>query len=263
MKLVATTVSRGVKQGDHGALYLIDTETENCTQIIKYADEIDYSGRGGDRGLRGIARYGDSVYVCAASKVLVMENALIINELEHPLLGYLHDIIVDEKGLMVVSTKYDCLLHYSFMLQRWDFGMYLDEHQNMMWFDPDRTTLSPNNKWHINSLSDDFVCGLRLNKTISLGSSQDINVPLGTHNHRLIKGVHFYCDTDTNTVVYGEKKYTFSKKSKYTFLRGVTWDSEHIIVGQTPASVHVFDYDLNLIKSINLPEPEASIQSLL
>jgi len=56
-QLITTSVVRGSHQGEsHGGVYLIDIEGN---EILKPVDwntlDIDWSGRGWDRGLRGIA----------------------------------------------------------------------------------------------------------------------------------------------------------------------------------------------------------------
>ena len=55
-KFVATSVVRGSEKGQsHGGVYLIDFENQQVDQKIDWnSGDIDFSGRGWDRGLRGI-----------------------------------------------------------------------------------------------------------------------------------------------------------------------------------------------------------------
>jgi len=56
-RVIATSVVRSAHQGEsHGGVYLIDLNSGQYDQIIDWNDEsINWEGRGGDRGLRGIA----------------------------------------------------------------------------------------------------------------------------------------------------------------------------------------------------------------
>ena len=55
-KLVATSVVRGSEKGQsHGGVYLIDFAEQRVEQKIDWnTGDIDFAGRGWDRGLRGI-----------------------------------------------------------------------------------------------------------------------------------------------------------------------------------------------------------------
>ena len=55
--LIATSVVRGSNQGEsHGGIYLINTDTDEILQPVDWNRmDIDWQGRGWDRGLRGIA----------------------------------------------------------------------------------------------------------------------------------------------------------------------------------------------------------------
>ena len=72
MKLVATSVVRGSRQGDsHGGVYVIDPESHLVGQPIDWNTvDIDWRGRGWDRGLRGIAFDGDIVYIAASDECI-------------------------------------------------------------------------------------------------------------------------------------------------------------------------------------------------
>ena len=71
MKLVTTSVVRGSRQGQsHGGVYLIDLEHRSVRQTIDWnRGDIDWQGRGWDRGLRGIAFDGELVYIAASDEL--------------------------------------------------------------------------------------------------------------------------------------------------------------------------------------------------
>ena len=71
VKLVATSVVRGSHQGEsHGGVYLIDLEKREVRQTLDWNKaDIDWQGRGWDRGLRGIAFDGETVYIAASDEL--------------------------------------------------------------------------------------------------------------------------------------------------------------------------------------------------
>ena len=71
LKLVTTSVVRGSHQGEsHGGVYLIDLEQREVRQAIDWnKGDIDWQGRGWDRGLRGIAFDGELVYIAASDEL--------------------------------------------------------------------------------------------------------------------------------------------------------------------------------------------------
>ena len=71
--LIATSVVRGSRQGEsHGGVYLLDVEEGRAAMAIDWnTADIDWRGRGWDRGLRGIAFDGDLVYIAASDELFV------------------------------------------------------------------------------------------------------------------------------------------------------------------------------------------------
>ncbi|GAG21460.1 unnamed protein product [marine sediment metagenome] len=55
-KVVATSVIRATQMGDtHGGMYLVDLEAGEFEKTIDWhKEDIDWRGRGGERGLRGL-----------------------------------------------------------------------------------------------------------------------------------------------------------------------------------------------------------------
>jgi len=54
--IIATSVVRGSQQGEsHGGVYLVDFERQDARIMVDWNDSgIDFTGRGWDRGLRGL-----------------------------------------------------------------------------------------------------------------------------------------------------------------------------------------------------------------
>ena len=54
--IIATSVVRGSQQREsHGVIYLVDFQKQEADLVVDWDDSgIDFTGRGWDRGLRGI-----------------------------------------------------------------------------------------------------------------------------------------------------------------------------------------------------------------
>src|SRR5213080_1115066 len=74
-RVIATSVVRSAHQGEsHGGVYLIDLNSGQYDQVIDWNDEsINWEGRGGDRGLRGIAFHNNRVFLAASDEIFVFD----------------------------------------------------------------------------------------------------------------------------------------------------------------------------------------------
>ena len=74
-RFIASSVVRGSHQGEsHGGLYLIDFESQSVIQALDWnKTDIDWQGRGWDRGLRGIACVDDRLWVAASDELFVFD----------------------------------------------------------------------------------------------------------------------------------------------------------------------------------------------
>lgn len=257
MHVYCTTVSRGVSQGAHGALYKINLNTNEVVNLLSYDDEIDYSGRGGDRGLRGLILYNNFLYVACASSILKISlNGEIVAKIEHKNLGFLHDMQLTESGFLVVSTKYDCVMEYSFITNSWVKCYHVNEHRQVVEKEAD-ANLDCKNIWHLNSINSLYVSGLRTNGAIHIHTNKFIDAPLGIHNW----DHGYYNDTVNNILKCGNNSVPVDDG---TFLRGLSYSGNYIVVGQCPAKIIVFDSNLTRYKSININfNQNSSVQSLL
>ena len=75
-KLIATSVVRGSQQGEsHGGIYTVDFEKQTGDQHVDWnTSDIDFEGRGADRGLRGIAFDGNDIYVAASDELFCYDR---------------------------------------------------------------------------------------------------------------------------------------------------------------------------------------------
>ena len=74
-RLVATSVVRGSQQGEsHGGVFLIDLVDQEVRQVVDWNTmNIDWRGRGADRGLRGIACHNGTVYIAASDELFAFD----------------------------------------------------------------------------------------------------------------------------------------------------------------------------------------------
>jgi hypothetical protein len=288
-KLVATSVVRGAQQGDsHGGIYTIDFETKEVRQQVDWnTGEIDFEGRGADRGLRGIEFDDDFVYVAASDELFRYDrNFNISSSFRNPYLKHCHEIARMERTIFLTSTGFDSLLAFDMDQNNYVWGMQI---QRILggWqgavFDP-RTGIgpTPSNNFHINMVFVDdsgiYISGLRTKAMLHIGSNLEVNavcnIPEGAHNAQPYRdGVLVndsqsdavrYSDRDgTNKafkiVTYDEKDIEFagiddSKIARQGFGRGLcTIDETLIAGGSSPSTITLYDMDSETtVASVNL-----------
>ena len=88
---------RGSHQGEsHGGVYLIDLERRDIRQVVDWNKaDIDWQGRGWDRGLRGIAFDGEVVYIAASDELFAYTpDFRLLGSWRNPYLKHCHEIAV-------------------------------------------------------------------------------------------------------------------------------------------------------------------------
>ena len=123
--LVFSSVVRSTRQSEsHGGVYLLDLETEQLTQMIDWNDQtIDFSQRGGDRGLRGIAFHGDRMFLAAADEIFVYDaDFRLRGSIRNPYLRHCHEINVGGDKLFLGSVGYDSILEWDIVQERFTAG---------------------------------------------------------------------------------------------------------------------------------------------
>lgn len=174
-KLIATSVVRGAQQGDsHGGVFTIDFESREIRQRVDWnSGEINFAGRGADRGLRGIEFDGDFVYIAASDELFRYDREFnISSSFRCPYLKHCHEIAKMERSILLTSTGFDSLLAFDIDQNAFVWGMQI---QRVLggWqgavFDP-RTGIgpTPSNNFHINMVHVDgsgiYVSGLQIGR---------------------------------------------------------------------------------------------------
>ena len=288
-KLVATSVVRGSQQGEsHGGIFTIDFDTKTGEQHVDWnTSEIDFEGRGADRGLRGISFDGDDIYVAASDELFCYDREFkITNTYRNRYLKHCHEIIRKGRRIFLTSTGFDSLLSFNLDTKKFDWGFRLQK-QYEQWagftFDP-RTADGPRaeNDFHINSVHVDdsgvFLSGLRSQALIWLDKDwkpvEICSLPSGTHNSRPWKdGVLFNDTADDHVryvsrtgdqqaypiVTYDEANIEFSgiddsKIARQGFGRGLcVIDDRFIAAGSSPSTISLYDTEAQQkVGSVNL-----------
>lgn len=239
-KVIASTVVRSAHQGEsHGGVYLIDLETGSVEQTIDYGDSsISWEGRGGLRGLRGIAFYGGQIYLAASDEVFVYSKDFrLVGSIQNEYLEHCHETYLAGDTLFITSTGRDSVLEYDLRARRFLKGYHIrfkgiTRRRNMLgfWLNRvvDRETIEfgpmpqlrvfdPNsdegpaasNTCHINNVFYDngvvFVSGTRCRHLLAINGqnlSSHACLPFRTHNARPFRAGVLMNDTRHDRVSY-------------------------------------------------------------
>lgn len=288
-RLIATSVVRGSQQGEsHGGVYTVDFENQTGQQHIDWnTDEIDWEGRGADRGLRGITFDGDEIYIAASDELFVYDRDFKqLSSHKNRYLKHCHEICRVDRRIFLTSTGFDSLLSFDLDSRKFDWGFHLQKEYDK-WaghtFDPrSESGPRPVNDFHINSVHMDrsgiYVCGLKLNALLHLNDRMEVSmvcsVPTGTHNTRPWSDGVLFNDTASDCVRYvrrdgTEKAFKIvsydesliefagiddSKIARQAFGRGLCPVGDRFVaVGSSPSTITLYDLQTNQkVGSVNL-----------
>ncbi len=288
-KLIATSVVRGSQQGEsHGGVFTIDFETRECQQHVDWnTGEIDFEGRGADRGLRGIEFDGDDIYIAASDELFCYDrNFRIKRSFRNNYLKHCHEISRIDRTLFLTSTGFDCLLAFDLTSNDFIWGIQIqrrDDAWHGIRFDP-RTKNGPHssNSLHINTVHVNengiFLSGLKTRALLHINSSFEVaevcNLPQGTHNARPYGEGVILNDTASDhvryvgrdgsgkafkIVTYDDSEMEFagvddSKLARQGFGRGLCVVGDRLLAGgSSPSTVSLYDLvSGKTVASVNL-----------
>ena len=212
--LIATSVVRGSNQGEsHGGVYLINTDTDELLKPVDWDNmDIDWSGRGWDRGLRGIEFHDGKIYIAASDEIFVFDQAFkIVTSYRNPYLKHCHEMSIHEGHLFVVSTGYDSILGLNLETERFDWGMHVVS-TGMAFiarrFDP-QSNEGPRllNKLHLNNVFCNtggmYISGLRSNALLRFAGKKlgvMTTLPEGVHNAQPFRDGIIFNDSAADTL---------------------------------------------------------------
>ncbi|NND58199.1 MAG: hypothetical protein HKN57_13220 [Xanthomonadales bacterium] len=283
--LIATSVVRGAEQGDsHGGIYLVDFTGQEVRQVVDWdTSEIDFQGRGWDRGLRGIAFFSGEIYIAASDELFVYDrNFKIQRSFRSTYLKHCHEIFRLNNHLYLTSTGHDSILAFDLEKQAFFWAIHLAQGEN----GPTGTAYNPlgingpggangpaaQNLLHLNNVHADssgmFVSGLRTGGILHIGNgnvvSKMVDMPQGMHNARPFREGVLFNDTGSNVVRYVGRDGTQQvfpvpvydvselehaeladgELARQGFGRGLCVVNERMIAaGSSPSTVTLFDLD--------------------
>ena len=273
--LLASSVTRGSRLGEsHGGLYRVDLERGVAELKLDWNHTgIDIGGRGGDRGLRGIAFHGEHILVAANAELLVLDQDFgVIESFTNPYLQHCHEISVANDRVFLTATGFDSVLMFDLGTKRFSGGWHLGAAGHSLSFrryDPCASAgPAPSHGFHINSVSASdsgiWLSGLNtpgLLRADERGLSLAAQLPPGTHNAQLFEDGVLYNDTESDRVCYRRKGATMeiavpdfrpddiiniekfaSAVARPGFARGLCALGDGLVAGgSSPSTISVYD----------------------
>jgi len=283
-------VVRGSRQGEsHGGVYLIDLERQEIRQRLDWNKvDIDWQGRGWDRGLRGIAFDGETVFLAASDELFAYTpNFHLIGSWRNAYLRHCHEIAIRGRRLFLTSTGFDTVLGFDLDTREFCWALHIGAHQ----FRFIGTTFDPLaqggplelNKLHLNSVhcteGGMYVTGLKSGGMLLYNGTQvqmSVELPAGTHNAQPYRDGVLFNDTEADALRYsgrGEgledralkvprygdeqllnRGVDASKIARQGFARGLCVLSGAVVAGgSSPSTVSIYDLAANKrLLSVNL-----------
>jgi hypothetical protein len=281
--LIATSVVRGSQQGDsHGGVYLVDFASKEVNRTIDWnSGDIDFRGRGWDRGLRGIAFDGDDIYIAASDELFVYDPSFRCKvSYRNRYLKHAHEIHRHRRKLYVTSTGFNSILIFDLDCKAFSEGLTLQLQGNafsMKRFDPSRPG-GPlfRNLHHINSVwCDDgglYLSGRGLKALLCYregGLVPVCTLPADAHNAQPYRNGVLFNDTGSNAVrfaamdveiafpvpAFPEDQLTHSDldasaTARQAFGRGLCVIGDGVIAaGSSPSTITLYDIDRRIAVS--------------
>jgi len=268
-KIFASTVIRAsMPGGEHGGLYKIDLETKQVDKVISWVrDDIlhDLGAGGGDRGMRGIAQVGDSLFISGSRYLFEFnKNYELVNQFDHPKFNGTHEIKYYNGKIYATSNAFDSILVFDVEKREWEYGI-LHKVGKVQFNDiPRRETA------HICSLSilDDtlWYSGSKLDKLwgVNLTTNKVTNKDIqhkGPHDCQHYKGdIVYNLSKESKTVwenhgVWDTPEIPVHGKdstSRYKYTRGMCLFDDKIVSGTSPASIIIITPETNEVDYIQL-----------
>ena len=280
---------RGSHQGEsHGGVYLIDLERRDIRQVIDWNNaNIDWQGRGWDRGLRGIAFDGQVVYIAASDELFAYTpDFRQIGSWRNPYLKHCHEIAVWKRTLFLTSTGFDTVLGFDLDKKEFTWAMHVETQQFRFRgrvYDPrkDDGPLALN-KLHLNNVVPTqggmYLSGTKTGGMVLYNGREirmAVELPPGTHNAQPFRDGVLFNDTEADVLRYAgrggqedralkvprypddqlqHRQLDQSNIARQGFARGLAVLSDTVVAGgSSPSTIAVYDLAKNAcMLSVNL-----------
>ncbi len=228
--VVCSSVVRSVHQGEsHGGLYLVDLERGDTTQVLDWSEaDIDWEGRGGDRGLRGIAFHDGMTYLAASDEIFIYDRDFVRRgSIRNPYLKHCHEITVHDGHLFMASTGFDSVLEMDLATQHftrawclrysdaWKLRrtLRLRVRPSFRAYDPSAPGgPEPADTSHVNNVfvrdGEIYTCGTKLSALWRIDAprlQKYAATPFGTHNTRPFRDGVLFNHTKTDRIAYATR----------------------------------------------------------
>jgi hypothetical protein len=267
---------RGSRQGEsHGGVYLVDFEQDRAAQMLDWNTmDIDWQGRGWDRGLRGIEFDGETVYVAASDELFAYTpDFRKIGSWRCPYLRHCHEIARFDRTLFLTSTGFDSILGFDLDRKEFSWGLHITASGPGFVgriFDPAFPGgPAPSNHLHLNNVhcaaGGMHISGLRTGGVLVFNGREVhawVRLPAGVHNARPFRNGVLFNDTQADVVRFvareGEERVLpvprfpderltnvsaeDSRLARQAFARGLcVIDEDTIACGSSPSTITVHD----------------------
>ncbi len=217
--LIASSVVRGSQQGEsHGGVYLIDMTAQSVKQVLDWnTADINWEGRGADRGLRGIAFYKEIIFIAASDELFAYNPDFSLRgSWKNPYLKHCHEISVHQGQVFLSSTGFDTILAFDIAKEEFHWGLYVEADG----FRFPATIFDPNgddgplmlNKMHLNTVvaTDGglYMAGLKSGGMLHFNGKRvnmSATLPAGTHNAQPYKEGVLFNDTNADAVRFASR----------------------------------------------------------
>ena len=207
---------RGSRQGEsHGGVYLVDFGNDRAARVLDWNTMgIDWQGRGWDRGLRGIAFDGETVFIAASDELFAYTpDFRPIGSWRNRYLKHCHEICRHERTLFLTSTGFDSILGFDLDAKDFSWGLRVAGRGDAFVgqpFDPAfEDGPPPSNLLHLNNVycaqGGMHISGLRTGGILLFNGRELrrwVSIPVGAHNARPFRDGVLFNDTEADVVRY-------------------------------------------------------------
>jgi hypothetical protein len=257
-------------------VFLIDLEQRAVVQTIDWnTTDIDWQGRGWDRGLRGIAFDDEQVYIAASDELFVYTPQFEpIASYRSRYLRHCHEIHRYKRRLYLTSTGFDSILGFDLDNRRFSWGLNILKTGGDVRAAPFNPAGQdgplPSNRLHLNSVycsaGGMFISGLRTDGMLRFSGKRietALTLPHGIHNAQPFRDGVVFNDTMSDQVRYAapldqcafavprydpddliHTELDDSRTARQAFGRGLcTFDETFIAAGSSPSTIALHDVD--------------------